>query len=65
MIGVERRYKVKAAIISKWLDDYRQRLMKEAFDIVNGTYIYFKLWSCLLSPLFYNVDRMSADSEQH
>lgn len=36
MIGVERRYKVKATIISKWLDDYRGRLMKEAMDIVNG-----------------------------
>lgn len=41
MIGVERRYKVKAAIISKWLDDYRGRLMKEAIDIVNGTHIYY------------------------
>ena len=54
MIGVERRYKVKAAIISKWLDDYRQgRLMKEAFDIVNGTYIYFKL--CLVCFLNYFI----------
>jgi len=41
MIGVERRYKVKAAIISKWLDDYRGRLMKEAIDIVNGTHICY------------------------
>lgn len=57
MIGVERRYKVKATIISKWLDDYRGRLMKEAMDIVNGNRI------CCIScddDDRYNADRISS-----
>jgi len=43
LIGVAKRYKIKYTVLSKWLGDYRERLIKEAFDIVNGTYItHFK-----------------------